>query len=73
MRYKQRPTKNKRFDKKSYRPRGEDEGSNDPIYPPKFYPCKTCGKESVNRFKCPRCFAVARWHDQHYDEMAWGF
>jgi DNA-directed RNA polymerase subunit RPC12/RpoP len=28
-----------------------------PIYKTKYYNCKKCGAKTINRFKCPTCWA----------------
>lgn len=55
----------------------ELEGSNEPLNPPKLRPCRECGKNSVNYYRCGTCKAQNRYlikngQTECYSEILWG-
>jgi hypothetical protein len=49
----------------SYRVNELDEGSNEPLYPPKMRPCRKCKKPTSNYYRCWSCNNEIAWHKQN--------
>lgn len=44
-----------KYASKTYRPKDEDEGSNEPIFAPKLRTCRSCEIQTHNYFFCYSC------------------